>query len=102
MNLRSKTYVLIVVLSLIAMLIAGMYLELIAKVIDYNHPPVNLATNQAISQLSENSEGNLYSIPVHLFSLFIKDPDLPVLSYPPPLLADKAAYPYPAAPSSAP
>ena len=96
MNLRVKTYVFILVLSLIVMLIAGMYLVLIRDAIDFSHPQVNTTSNQTLSGFNQNNAANFYGMPEELFSLFMKDPVTPGSSYPPPL-ADKETYPYPAA-----
>ena len=79
------------------MLIAGMYLELIRSAIDFNHPQVSVASSQALSEINDDSNTNFYGMPEKYHSLFMTDPFSPVSTYPPPNLADKAMYPYPAA-----
>jgi hypothetical protein len=100
MNLRFKTYILILVLSLIVVLIAGMYLELISNVIDYNHPPGIEVSNRTVPV--NGGEANISDEPVKVFSSINSDPSSPVSSYPPPQSTDIKMVPYPADPSSAP
>ena len=96
MNLRFKSYVLITVLSLIAVLITGMYLELIAGVIDFNHPQVSVMANQQSRGFDDRGEGIFSSLPEKLFLLFITGRNSADSSNSTPASSIKEEYPYPA------
>ncbi len=97
MNLRFKSYVLITVLSLIAVLVTGMYLELIASAIDFNHPQVSVMANQQSQGFDDRGGGIISSLPEKLFFLFIKGRYSADSSKSTPASSIKEIYPYPAA-----
>ncbi len=97
MNLRLKSYIFILILSLIVLLIAGMYLELIGNAINFNYPQVSVTSNQTLSGINDDSIATFYGVPEKSYSFFMMDLFSPVSTYPPPTSADKAMYPYPAA-----
>ena len=70
MNPRLKTSILILVLGLIAVLITGLYLELMAGVINYDHPQVNLGSNKPHSGSNSRDAANFSAPPVILPRLF--------------------------------
>ncbi len=99
MKLRFKTYILFLVLTLIVVLIASMYLELIANVIDNNRSVESVESGPVLSG-NGNGEANFQSDPVNRFSIFTKDTFSSGLSYPPPQAADVNMYPYPTMPAA--
>ncbi len=94
MKLRFKTYFLFLVLTLIVVLIASMYLELIASVIDYNRSMESVTSSSFFSSKGKD-EANVQSNPINRFSLSTKGSFSSGLSYPPPQAANIEIYAYP-------
>ena len=99
MKLRFKAYILFLVLTLIMALIASMYLELIANVIEYNRSVESMESGPVLSGKG-NGEANFQRDPVNRSSLYTKDTFSSGLSYPSPQAANVNMYPYPTIPAA--
>ena len=96
-----KPYIFIVVLSLIAVLIAGMYFELISHAIDFNHTPVNVSSVPPITGIIDKNGTEATKMAEPLYPSMVTDPGYPGPSYLPPPATDQGmdlspAYPLPA------
>jgi hypothetical protein len=98
MDLRGKTYIFIILLSLIAILIAGMYFELISRAIVFDHPQVSVLSNLSLAEIIDKNESDAAKMPERFLPSLVTDPLPPTSSYPPPPATDQGKVPYPASP----
>lgn len=98
MNLRFRSYILITILSLIAVLITGMYLELIAGANDFTHPQVSVMNNHQPQGLDARGGGISANLPEKMLILSTAGRYATDSSTLTTALSDQEGYPYPGEP----